>query len=99
MTETPIVSISFFRMNTRSSRAWAMGMMGVGDIIVWDYLTTAGAWFIKTDVPNGLMLFNRRALALTQDNDFDTENAKMKATERYVFGWAEPRGIWGSPGA
>lgn len=77
----------------------AMGMMGVGDIIVWDYLTTAGAWFIKTDVPNGLMLFNRRALALTQDNDFDTENAKMKATERYVFGWADPRGIWGSPGA
>lgn len=76
----------------------AMGMLP-GGIVVWDYLTDDDAFFITTDAPEGLTTFQRRALALTQDNDFDTENARMKATERYSVGWSDWRGIYGSPGA
>ena len=63
------------------------------------YLTDTDAWFIKTGVKNGLVMFQRRGMEFTIDNDFDTENAKYKATERYVFGWTDPRGCYGSPGA
>lgn len=63
------------------------------------YLTDTDAWFIKTGVPNGLCMYQRRPMEFTIDNDFDTENAKFKATERYVFGWTDPRGVYGSPGA
>lgn len=76
----------------------AMGMLP-GGIVVWDYLTDDDAFFITTDAPEGLTTFQRRALALTQDNDFDTENARMKATERYSVGWSDWRGLYGSPGA
>lgn len=75
-----------------------LGMLPRG-IMVWDYLTDADAFFIKTDASESLIRQQRRALALTQDNDFDTENACMKATERYAFGWADWRGIFGSIGA
>lgn len=74
------------------------GMLA-GGTITWDYLTDADAWFIKTDAPEGLICQERRALELTQDNDFDTENARMKATERYTALWADWRGMYGSPGA
>jgi phage major head subunit gpT-like protein len=70
-----------------------------GGIVVWDYLTDPDAWFVKTDAMEGLILQQRRALALDQDNDFDTSNACMKATERYTGGWADWRGLYGSPGA
>ncbi len=63
------------------------------------YLTDTDAWFLRTDAPDGLKCFQRRPLQFTMDNDFDTENAKYKATERYSFGWTDPRGIYGSPGA
>lgn len=76
----------------------AMGLLP-GGICDWSYLTDDDAWFVLTDAPEGLVSMQRRALALTQDNDFDTENARMKATERYVAGWGDPRGIFGSPGA
>jgi hypothetical protein len=76
----------------------AMGLLP-GGTVVWDYLTDDDAWFITTDAPEGLTTYQRRALALTQDNDFDTENARMKATERYVAGWADWRGAFGTPGA
>lgn len=62
------------------------------------YLTDADAWFIRTDVDNGVKHFQRRPLQFSIDNDFDSENAKFKATERYVFGWSDPRGVFGSPG-
>jgi len=75
----------------------ALGLLP-GGAVVWDYLTDADAFFITTDAPEGLMSFQRRALALTQDNDFDTENARMKATERYSCGWGDFRGVYGSPG-
>jgi hypothetical protein len=67
--------------------------------VVNHYLTDADAWFILTDVNDGLKYFERRGDAFEMDNDFDTENAKFKATARYSFGWTDPRGIYGSPGA
>lgn len=76
----------------------AMGMLP-GGICIWDYLTDDDAFFITTDAPEGLTSFQRRALQLTQDNDFDTTNARMKATERYSVGWSDWRGVYGSPGA
>lgn len=69
-------------------------------IIVNHYLTDADAWFITTDCPDGLTIFQRRKLELSSpENDFDTENAKFKATERYSFTNGDPRGVFGSPGA
>ena len=64
-----------------------------------NYLTDTNAWFIMTDCDDGLMHFERRADDFTQDNDHDTDNLKYKATARYSFGWADPRGIYGSTGA
>lgn len=74
-----------------------MGMMQ--DIVVNHYLTDADAWFLKTDVDDGLKHWERRADQFEMDNDFDTENAKFKATARFSFGWSDPRGLFGSPGA
>ena len=63
------------------------------------YFTDPDAFFIRTNCPEGMKYFNRKPQAFTQDNDFDTENAKAKSTERYSFGWTDPRAIFGSPGA
>lgn len=63
------------------------------------YLTDADAWYIKTDCQDGMKLFQRRDRELTNDTDFNSENMKFKITERYVFGWTDPRGMFGSPGA
>ncbi len=63
------------------------------------YLTDEDAFFIKTDVPNGMKHFVRRAMMLDNDTEFDTDNMKFKASERYSFGWTDPRGIFGCPGA
>jgi hypothetical protein len=76
----------------------AMGMLP-GGVVIWDYLSDDDAFFITTDAPEGLTSFQRRALQLTQDNDFDTTNARMKATERYSVSWSDWRGCFGSPGA
>jgi hypothetical protein len=74
-----------------------MGM--IPEVVVNHYLTDADAWFIRTDIPHGMKHFERRADSFDMDNDFDTENAKYKATARYSFGWTDPRGLFGSPGA
>lgn len=74
-----------------------MGM--IPKIVVNHYLTDQDAWFIRTNVQHGLKYFERRADAFDMDNDFDTENAKFKATSRYSFGWTDWRGIYGSAGA
>jgi hypothetical protein len=64
------------------------------------YLKDQDAWFIKAGIPNGLTCFNREVGGgLRQDTDFDTDNAKSKAYERYSFGVGDFRDIWGSPGA
>lgn len=67
--------------------------------IVNHYLTDSDAWFILTDVQDGLKYWERRGDSFDMDNDFDTENAKFKASARYSFGWTDPRCIYGSPGA
>ena len=63
------------------------------------YLTDTNAWFLMTDVPNGLKHFVRTPMATSMDADFDTGNARYKARERYSFGVSDPLGIFGSPGA
>lgn len=68
-------------------------------VVVNHYLTDADAWFIGTNCPDGLKYMERRADAFGTENDFDTENAKFKATFRGSFGWSDPRCIYGSPGA
>ena len=66
-------------------------------IVANHYLTDTDAWFVRTNV-KGLKHFERRADDFTMDNDFDTDNAKYKATGRYSFGWDDPRSIYGSAG-
>ena len=63
------------------------------------FLTDTNAWFLLTDVPNGLKHFERMPMATSMDGDFDTGNVRYKARERYSFGWSDPLGIWGSAGA
>jgi hypothetical protein len=69
------------------------------NIVVNHYLTDPDAWYIITNVKDGVKYFERRGDQFEMDNDFDTENAKFKATARYSFGWSDPRAIYGSPGA
>lgn len=77
----------------------ALKTMGIiPEIVVNDYLTDTDAWFIRTDVQDGLKLFERDGDSFGMDEDFDTENAKYKARARFSVGWTDPRGIWGSPG-
>ena len=64
-----------------------------------NFLTDDDAWFLTTDVPNGLKHFTRAAMTTGMDGDFDTGNVRYKARERYSFGWSDPLGIFGSPGA
>lgn len=76
----------------------AVGSLSEG-YAVNHYLTDPDAWFLKTDVPNGLVFYWRRRPAFAEDNDFDSENGKWKTTYRMSVGWDDPRGIYGSPGA
>jgi len=63
------------------------------------FLTDTNAWFLTTDVPNGMKHFERTPLTTSMDGDFDTGNVRYKARERYSFGWSDPLGMYGSPGA
>ena len=63
------------------------------------FLTDTDAWFLTTDVPNGLKHFVRSPMATSMDGDFDTGNVRYKARERYSFGWSDPLGMYGSEGA
>tara|TARA_B100001989_G_scaffold32032_1_gene19070 strand:+ start:7589 stop:8497 length:909 start_codon:yes stop_codon:yes gene_type:complete len=63
------------------------------------YLTDTDAWFLMTDIPNGLKHFTRTPMSTSMDADFDTGNSRYKARERYSFGVSDPLGIFGSPGA
>jgi len=74
-------------------------MGSVPKVVVNHYLNDADAWFIQTDMPNGLIKYNRKAMTFAVDDDFDTSNAKFKASARYSFGWTDPRCLYGSPGA
>jgi hypothetical protein len=63
------------------------------------FLTDSNAWFLTTDVPNGMKHFVRTPLQNSMDGDFDTGNVRYKARERYSFGWSDPLGMWGSSGS
>ena len=63
------------------------------------FLTDTNAWFLTTDVPNGMKHFERTPLQQSMDGDFDTGNVRYKARERYSFGWSDPLGMYGSQGA
>ena len=67
-------------------------------IVMNHYLTSPHAWFIRTNIMNGMKYYERVAITFDQDNDFDTMNAKAKGYERYSFGWTDPRAIYGSNG-
>ena len=81
-------------LNALSSK----GMLPQG-YVVNNYLTDTDAFFIKTDVPNGMKMFNRANLKTAMEGDFDTGNVRYKARERYSFGVSDPRGIFGVEGA
>ena len=88
------------RVGTELNDPNALKAMGVyGEPTINHFLTDPDAWFIRTDVNDGMKYFERRGDQFEMDNDFDTENAKFKATARYSFGWSDPRGIYGSMGA
>ena len=81
-------------LNALSSK----GMLPQG-YVVNNYLTDTDAFFIKTDIPNGMKMFNRANLKTAMEGDFDTGNVRYKARERYSFGFSDWRGMFGSPGA
>lgn len=70
-----------------------------GGYAINHYLTDNNAWFLTTDIPNGMKHFVRAAMSTSMDADFDTGNSRYKARERYSFGVSDPLAIWGSPGA
>jgi hypothetical protein len=70
-----------------------------GGYTVNNFLTDTNAWFLTTDVPNGMKHFVRTALSNSMDGDFDTGNVRYKSRERYSFGWSDPLGMYGSVGA
>lgn len=92
---------SALQNDTANNAVNAIKSMGLlpGGVCVNHYLTDSDAWFVKTSVSDGLRGFQRTPFEFTQDNDFDTMNAKAKGYERYSFGWTDPRGLYGSPGA
>jgi len=63
------------------------------------FLTDTNAWFLTTDVPNGMKHFIRSPISQSMDGDFDTGNVRYKSRERYSFGWSDPLGMYGSVGA
>jgi hypothetical protein len=88
------------RVGTDANDLNALKTMGVIPKVVTNhYLTDPDAWFIRTNVKHGPKYMERRGDAFEMDNDFDTENAKYKATARYAFGWTDWRGVYGSQGA
>ena len=88
------------RVGTNNNDVNAIKTLGlVPEIVINHYLDDPDAWFLQTNAPNGLISYQRRALDLQDDSDFDTENHKHKATERYSAGWGDPRAIFANPGA
>ena len=89
------------RVGTADNDINAIRNMGAipGGYAVNHYLTDSNAFFIMTDVPNGMKMFERTALETSMDGDFDTGNVRYKARERYSFGVSDPLGIYGSPGS
>lgn len=88
------------RVGTANNDLNALKTMGlIPEVVTNHYLTDTDAWFIRTDVKDGMKYFERRADQFDMDNDFETENAKFKVTGRYSFGNTDWRALFGSPGA
>ena len=89
------------RVSTADNDINALKQMNAipGGYAVNHFFTDTNAWFLLTDVPNGLKHFERIGMSTSMDGDFDTGNVRYKARERYSFGWSDPLGVWGSPGA
>ena len=89
------------RVGTADNDLNAMKNMGKfpGGVKVNHYLTSTTAYYIRTNARNGMKHYERRSDDFSMDNDFDTENAKYKATGRYSFGWTDPSGLYGNAGA
>lgn len=88
------------RVGTDNNDLNAIRTLGsIPKIVTNHFLTDTDAWFIRTNVQNGMKHMERRADSFDMDNDWDTENAKFKATARYSFGWTDPRGLYASAGA
>lgn len=87
--DTGLNSINVLRLNNTFPKG----------IKVNHFFTSDSAWFVRTNAKDSLKLFQRRAVKFERDSDFDTSNAKAKATERYSRGWSDWRGLFGSPGS
>ena len=89
------------RVGTSDNDINALASMGMvpGGYSINHFLTDPDAFFLITDVPNGMKHLERAPLTTKMEGDFDTGNVRYKARERYVFGVSDPRGIFGSPGA
>lgn len=88
------------RVGTDNNDLNALKTMGaIPKVVTNHYLTDTDAWFIRTDVPEGMKYFEREADSFEMDNDVDTRNAKYLAFSRYSFGASDKRAIYGSPGA
>lgn len=91
---------SQLRQGTPNNDINALRFLGsVPEVVANHYLSDADAWFLQTDVPDGLVSMWRREVELEKDNDFDTENAKAKATMRFLAGAGDWRSLYGSAGA
>jgi len=91
---------SVLRSGTANNDINALNAMGsVPEVEVDKYLTDTDSWYVQTDVPNGLMSYWRREVSLSKDNEFDTDNAKAKATMRFSAGAGDWRSTFGNAGA
>lgn len=91
---------SQLRVGTADNDTNALKLVGeIPEIIVNNYLTDADAWFIRSDVDEGLCWFDREETEFTNDSDYDTDNTKHKGYMRFVPGWADWRGLYSSSGA
>jgi len=75
----------------------SIGLLPQGAVVM-SRLTSATAWWVETDTPEGMKLMMRRGLEKTMEGDFETDSMRYKATERYDIGWTDPRAMYGTPG-
>lgn len=91
---------SVLQNNTANNATNAIRDLGsIGNWVVNRYLTDPTAWFLKTNVKAGMKYYTRQAVEFENDNAFTSSNIRMKADERYSFGWSDARGMYGSAGA
>ena len=75
----------------------SMGLLSEGQANL-SRITSTTAWWVQTDAPQGLKLMKRRGLEKSMEGDFETDSMRYKSTERYIPGWTDPRGVYGTPG-